>query len=688
MRRVRLVSRWSGRRPWAWYLVVALVVVIAGAGASPHSGLAGTNPIVLENQQPGTTSWQFTDYDKSANHEIEGYASLTSVNKGGQIALMVSLSTSAQYNMDFYRMGWYPTGTNPNGTSCAPSCGGRLMLHVGPLNGSKQANCPTVTSSTDPNYGMIECNWTPSYTLTVPTTWTPGVYLVKLTRLGGTQLQNYMTFVVRDDSNPAPVLYSLDTNTWQAYNYWAGSGNNNVGINLYGRIDDVTQRFISDTRAYTVSFDRPYIDQGSADGAGNFFVWDFPMIRWMESQGYDMTYVTDTELETNPNLLLGHRVFVNTGHDEYYSDGMRSALQNGVNNGVNLALFSANNAVGRVTWSADGSGSPLRRIHTSKGALNDGTGLFRDLTPPQPENALLGVMTEGAASARPFLVYDASSWIYAGTGLVNYTGNGTTGVVTSGQGQNALPGIVGYEFDTRAANDPSLAAYRSYEPAGLQQVGHSFVPASDNGVNAWSDATLYTAAGGGTVFSAGTIQWSFTVDNGYDTGFCDCDHHVANPIGQKITSNILTRFGAPATPAPLASVSPASLTFASTTVGSASAAQNVTLTNAGTAAMTISSIGLAGDESGGLHADEYMPCQPEHVGGRIELQRLRLVRADGSGNAHGEPRDHRRRSCEPSDRCAHRHRRGRHVDRHADAHEPHLRHRRPSGRRARRRARR
>ena len=137
MARVRLVSRWSARRPWAWYLVVALIVVIAGAGASPHSGLAGTNPIVLENQQPGTTSWQFTDYNKSANHEIEGYASLTSVNKGGQIALMVSLSTSAQYNMDFYRMGWYPTGTNPNGTSCAPSCGGRLMLHVGPLNGAE-----------------------------------------------------------------------------------------------------------------------------------------------------------------------------------------------------------------------------------------------------------------------------------------------------------------------------------------------------------------------------------------------------------------------------------------------------------------------------------------------------------------------------------------------------------------------
>jgi hypothetical protein len=610
VQRRRLVPRRSGRRPWAWYLVVAVVVFIAGSGISPHSGLATPNPIVVENQQPGTTSWQFTSDNKASNHEIEGYASLTSVNRGGQISMMVSLSPSAQYSMDFYRMGWYPTGTNPNGTSCAPSCGGRLMLHVGSLNGVKQASCPTVTSSTDPNYGMIECNWTPSYTLTVPTTWTPGVYLVKLTRGDGTQLQNYMTFVVRDDASAAPVLYSLDTNTWQAYNYWGGSGNNNVGINLYGRINDVTQNFISDARAYTVSFDRPYIDQGSSDGAGNFFVWDFPMVRWMESQGYDMTYVTDTELETNPNLLLGHRVFVNTGHDEYYSDGMKSALQNGVNNGVNLALFSANNAVGRVTWSSDTSGSARRRIHTSKGSLNDGTGLYRDLTPPQPENALLGVMTEGAASARPFLVYNASSWIYAGTGLVNYTGNGTTGVITSGSGQNALAGIVGYEFDTRAANEPSLSEFKSYEPAGLQQVGHSFVPASDNGINDWSDATLYTAAGGGTVFSAGTIQWSFTVDNGFDTGFCDCDHHVANPIGQKITSNILTRFGAPATPAPLGTVSPASLTFASTTVGTTSAAQNVTLTNAGTAAMTISGIGFAGASPGDYSQTSTCPVSP------------------------------------------------------------------------------
>ena len=36
-------------------------------------------------------------------------------------------------------------------------------------------------------------------------------------------------------------------------------------------------------------------------------VWDYPMVRWLESQGYDVTYIDDVDLETNPNVLTGHR---------------------------------------------------------------------------------------------------------------------------------------------------------------------------------------------------------------------------------------------------------------------------------------------------------------------------------------------------------------------------------------------
>jgi hypothetical protein len=273
-------------------------------------------------------------------------------------------------------------------------------------------------------------------------------------------------------------------------------------------------------------------------------IWDYPMVRWMESQGYDMTYVTSTDLERDPSVFSGHKVFVNTGHDEYYSDAMRGRLTGAIGAGVNMAFFSANNFYYRHVWSASASGAPLRRIHSDKGAQ---TGLatveWKNLATPRPENEIGGVLLGGAANARHFLVNDASHWIFAGTGLRTYTGNGTTGVVTSGPNQNALPGLIGYEFDTRAVNSSALAQFISYDPPGLQTLGHSFVPASDNGVNAWSDATIYTAPSGATVFSAGTMQWSFGVDNGVPDGFCDCDHLVANEVSRRVTKNILDRLG-------------------------------------------------------------------------------------------------------------------------------------------------
>src|SRR6476619_6134659 len=291
-----------------WYLAAAAATLIGVLAPLPAAVTAAPNAIVLENQQPGTTSWRFTDFNKAEHHEIEGYASLTSVNKGASIDFKVSLSSSAQYTMDVYRMGWYPTGTNPDGTSCAPSCGGRLMPHIGPLNGTKQAACPQNNTSSSPDYGLTECAWNTSYTLNVPTSWTTGNYIVKLRRLDGSQLENYMTFVVRDDANPAAIVYSLDVSTWAAYGYWGGSGNNNLGISLYGRTNDVTNDEITGSRAYTVSLDRPYVVNGESDGAGMFMIWDFPMVRWLESQGYDVTYVTSVDLESNPSVLNGHKV--------------------------------------------------------------------------------------------------------------------------------------------------------------------------------------------------------------------------------------------------------------------------------------------------------------------------------------------------------------------------------------------
>src|SRR6202035_3351991 len=108
--------------------------------ASATTSSAASNPVVLENQQPGSSAWELGDvysrpYATDSVGQIKGYASATSVNKGESIDFHVSVNPAQTYTIDVYRMGWYG------------GLGGRLMQHIGPLNGTQQPTCPTNAST-------------------------------------------------------------------------------------------------------------------------------------------------------------------------------------------------------------------------------------------------------------------------------------------------------------------------------------------------------------------------------------------------------------------------------------------------------------------------------------------------------------------------------------------------------------
>ena len=232
-------------------------------------------------------------------------------------------------------MGWYPTGTNPDGSSCAPSCGGRLMLHVGPLSGSRQATCPHGHDAERPElrHDRVQLDDRATRSPFRPR-GRPAHYIVKLKRPDGTAARE-----LHDLRRARRLQHGADRLLARRHDV--------AGLQLLGRRRQQQRRLQTSTAASTTSrattlgpralhgLVRPAVPDGrrSTDGAGHFFDWDFPMIRCMESQGYDMTYVTSVDLETNPSLLIGHRVFVNTGHDEYYSDNMRTNIQNAIANG-------------------------------------------------------------------------------------------------------------------------------------------------------------------------------------------------------------------------------------------------------------------------------------------------------------------------------------------------------------------
>src|SRR5438876_146882 len=294
------------------------------------------SPTVLENQQPGSGNWQMWLHGippaDDVNQQIKGYASATSVNPGESITFYVTVNHAQQYTMDVYRMGWYQ------------GLGGRLMQSIGPLQGVAQPACPA-----DSVTGLIECDWTASYTLTVPPNWTSGVFMVQLTNAQG--YQNYITFVVRDDARVADIMFQQAVATYQAYNNYPDD--NATGKSLYDFNSYGANTVTGTPRAAKVSWNRPYTQRG----AGQFFSWEVYFIRWLEQSGYDVKYSTDVDTHENSGRLLNSKVFLSGGHNEYWSKPMYDGVQQARDAGIHLGFFGAD----AVFWQVRFEASPLSR---------------------------------------------------------------------------------------------------------------------------------------------------------------------------------------------------------------------------------------------------------------------------------------------------------------------------------------
>ncbi len=220
---------------------------------------------------------------------------------------------------------------------------------------------------------------------------------------------------------------------------------------------------------------------------------------------------------------------------------MRDALETAVNRGVNLGVFAANTLYWQIRYEPRRSGDqsfPQRILVCYKGQGHRDpfygkensqlTVQFRQAPLNRPEQTLLGEMYAGNWEPRlggfPWVVADAASWVFAGTGLKD---------------GDRLPGLVGYEYDKVDAHFPA--------PHGLEILASS--PVVDvSKQHDVSHATLYTAASDARVFDAGTIEWSWGLDSHssiekfWSPGNNTPHPSLVNKAAQKITVNILQAF--------------------------------------------------------------------------------------------------------------------------------------------------
>lgn len=476
-------------------LALGLCCLAAVATAS-----ADDNPIVIENRAQGTWDWVLSKPANDREHQIKGYASKASVAHGERLDFHVSVSPPQDYRIQIYRMGWY------GGT------GGRFMMESDPLQGRTQP--PAVLDETT---GLITTPWSADYSLSIPDEWVSGVYAAKLINAEG--FDNYIIFVVRDDERTADLLFQRSVTTDQAYNNYPDDGRTGKSLynfNSYGR-----ETVAGELRAVKVSFDRPYARKGD----GSFFDWEFQLLRWLERQGYDVSYSTNIDTHRRPSRLLDFSAFLSTGHDEYWSKAMRDAVTAARDGGVHVAFFGANAGYWQTRFEPSSDGVPDRIITVYKNQqldpvtdLQRKTILFRDI-PGRAEQQLIGVQYLSFGDwdeNTDFVVANSDHWLYQGTGFSD---------------GDRVRGIIGYEIDSFQSE---YAA-----PPGTDQTLLSASPYQDTyGNTVIANASIYQAPSGAWVFASGTMSWSWALD---EPGYVDARI-------QQTTANLIAAFTGAAPP--------------------------------------------------------------------------------------------------------------------------------------------
>ncbi len=475
---------------------------------------AAPNLIQRENAREGATDWQLTRVrvDKSGgcrNVAIEGYCSKQSVAAGEKLQIMVSTQPAEKFHIEIFRTGYYG------------GRGARLMTTLGPFEGQPQP-VPTPNERT-----LHECRWEPATELTIPAGWPSGVYLGRLTTLPPKDerpyWQSYVIFIVHDE-RPADVLFQCSDNTWQAYNGWPFKSS------VYTHPKGGQGPWAD------VSFDRPYgreaqysgiVNDPLSVGSGGYLTFEFPLAYWLEQQGYDVSYCSNSDMIA-PDRGLKCKAFLSVGHDEYWDIRQYHNVVKMRDAGVNLLFLSGNSVcwVSPFKSSSDGRanriifrGGPYGGSHEWAESRNERHGPFPERGPD--EGYLMGARNHRIVNGGgDWICVKPEHWIFAGTQMK--------------QG-DSVPGLIGWEYH----GDPPT------DLPGLEIVGQGTAWQGGVKPSPWV-ATIYPGPKGNYVFNASTIFWAqgLSMPPGHTLPWS----HWSRPHGpdsrvQQITRNLLTRAG-------------------------------------------------------------------------------------------------------------------------------------------------
>jgi hypothetical protein len=417
------------------------------------------------------------------------------------------------------------------------------------------------------------CGWPGTVAFTAPER--SGFYAVTL-RSASERAEAFV--VVRPGGlDPAPILLVLSTSTWNAYNDWGGpslyTGGTRVSFErplapgFLVKPEPARRKMQREPDREGLWFFRWAEPLGLSvwSGGAGWWNWERPFLAWAEREGFRVDVATSQDLESHPEVLMGHRLFLSVGHDEYWSWGMRDALDAFVSSGGNAAIFSGNTCFWQVRFEDD-----LRAMTCFKYLAGQdpvlGTDQERSLSGPwsdlrvgRPETSTIGLtFTRGGYSryglgvpraSGAYTVWRPDHWAFEGTGLSYGDALGLADAIVAYEVdgcelalEDGLPVPTHHDGAPRTlevlataparlwAQDEQPSRY-AHEPGELEHTAIALWGAE------WRDhvhriehnhacLAIFGEPDAGTVFNAGVTDWSYGLND---------------PVVARITRNVLTR---------------------------------------------------------------------------------------------------------------------------------------------------
>jgi len=419
------------------------------------------------------------------------------------------------------------------------------------------------------------CRWPASFEIPV-SNWSSGYYAVTVTS-GDERADAF--FVVRPDpGDPAPILLVLSTSTYDAYNDWGGPSLYTGGTRVSAE-RPMAKGFLVKPEPHRRKM-QPEPDREALwffrwaeplglsvwSGGAGWWNWERPFVRWATANGYRLDVAISTDLEEHPEVLDGHRLFVCVGHDEYWSWGMRDALDAHTASGGNAAILSGNTCCWQVRFEDEHRAMTSYKYRADEDPVI-GTpqehllsGAWWDRRIGRPETSTTGLTFSRGGYSRyglgvprasgAYTVHRPDHWLFEGTDLRygDALGLADTIVAYEVDGCELTTGPDGLPAPTHADGAPATLevlataparlwrqdeqpSRYTHEPGELEHTamalyGEEWPTHVERLANNHAVLGVFTTPGGGTVVNAGVTDWA-------------CG--LGDPAVDRITRNVLDR---------------------------------------------------------------------------------------------------------------------------------------------------